>query len=153
MSLANIRHRGFSLLEVLITIFVLAVGFLGLAQLQIRSFHANQNAIYRSQAALFAEGMFDRMRANKAAAQLGEYEIDSETEATTLSGPNTIRTIDISQWRANLIASLPEGKGEINCDPCGNNSIYDVEVRWKKFEQHNLITTDSYNSIHVYGAL
>jgi len=153
MCLATIANKGFSLLEVLITLFILAVGLLGVSQLQIKAFHANQNAYFRSQASFVADGMFERMRANKVVAQRGEYQIDSETAAAALSDPDSIRTVDITQWKENITAILPEGKGEISCEPCDLNPIYDVEVRWKKFEQHSLISTGSYNRLHVFGAL
>ena len=153
MSVAKLNSKGFSLLEVLIALFVLAIGLLGLAQLQISSFHINQNAYYRSQATLFADGMFERMRANQTIAKTGAYQIASETDTTTLNDPHSIRTRDIIEWRANIAATLPEGVGEINCTSCGNAPLYDVEIRWKKLEQHILVTDDDYNSIHVYGSL
>jgi type IV pilus assembly protein PilV len=64
------QYSGFTLIEVLVTVVVLAVGLLGLAGLQTASLGNNQNAYYRSQATQLAYDMADRMRANRANARL-----------------------------------------------------------------------------------
>ncbi|KZE33580.1 type IV pilus modification protein PilV [Crenobacter luteus] len=59
------RHAsGFTLLEVLIALFVLGFGLLALAALQIRTYSATRDAEYQSIAALHAEGLAEAMRAN-----------------------------------------------------------------------------------------
>ncbi|WP_411728115.1 type IV pilus modification protein PilV [Methyloglobulus sp.] len=64
------KTAGFTLIEVLITMVVLAVGLLGLAGLQSASLGNNQKAYNRSQATQLAYDMADRMRANRADAGL-----------------------------------------------------------------------------------
>ena len=59
-------NTGFTLIEVLIAMLVLAVGLLGLAGLQATSLKNNQSAYNRSQATQLAYDMADRMRANVA---------------------------------------------------------------------------------------
>jgi len=61
------RARGFYLLEILITVFVLSIGLLGIGNLQLKSKRANFEASQRSIAALFAQDMLVRMRANPSA--------------------------------------------------------------------------------------
>lgn len=59
------KHSGgFTLLEVLIALFVLGFGLLALAALQIRTYSATRDAEYQSIAALHAEGLAEAMRAN-----------------------------------------------------------------------------------------
>ncbi len=57
-------NTGFTLIEVLIAMLVLAVGLLGLAGLQATSLRNNQSAYNRSQATQLAYDLADRMRAN-----------------------------------------------------------------------------------------
>lgn len=58
-------QRGFSLLEVLVTIVVLAFGLLGLAGLQMRSLSTNTDAYQRTQAQAILSDMAERLRANQ----------------------------------------------------------------------------------------
>ena len=57
-------HSGFTLIEVLISMLILAVGLLGLAGLQATGLRNNLSAYNRSQATQLAYDMADRMRAN-----------------------------------------------------------------------------------------
>ncbi len=57
-------QRGFSLLEVLITVLVLAIGLLGLAALQLSSANATQEGYMRAQATALADAVSSRMLAN-----------------------------------------------------------------------------------------
>lgn len=59
-------QAGFSLLEVLITMVILAVGLLGLAGLQTRAINAETESFSRGQAMMLANEMADRMGANLA---------------------------------------------------------------------------------------
>jgi type IV pilus modification protein PilV len=62
------RSAGFTLLEVLVAVLVLAIGLLGLARLQMTVMKSNQSAYLRSQASLLAYDISERMRANRTAA-------------------------------------------------------------------------------------
>jgi len=58
------RESGFTLLEVLIALLVLAIGLLGLAALQTTGLRSNQMATSRTHATQLAYDITDRMRAN-----------------------------------------------------------------------------------------
>lgn len=64
---------GFSLLEVLVAVFVLSIGFLGIAGLHVFGLRSNLDSQFRTQAAFLAQEMADRMRANWGGA-LGRYD-------------------------------------------------------------------------------
>ena len=66
------RQRGFTLLEVLIAVMLLAVGLLGLAGLQAVSLRNNHSAYLRSQATMLTYDIIDSMRTNRSAAQAAE---------------------------------------------------------------------------------
>ncbi len=59
------RQRGFSMIEVLITIAILMVGLLGLAGLQTRVSTAEFEGYQRAQAIVLLQDITDRMSANK----------------------------------------------------------------------------------------
>lgn len=66
-------QRGFSLIEVLVTLFILSVGLLGLAGLQSRMLVTEFETYQRSQAMLLVQDMANRIKANPAAARDGRY--------------------------------------------------------------------------------
>ena len=109
------RSRGFSLIEVLITILIFAVGLLGMAALQAVSMRSNQSANFRTQATALAYMIIDRMHANTDAVMRGEY--FSAMGSRDCSDPpddgSRTSTYDIDQWRQQLACQLPEGQGAI----------------------------------------
>lgn len=62
-SLAPIAITGVGMVEVLITVFVLAVGLLGIASLQFVGTFTNSDALNRTQSVLVAQQMAERLRA------------------------------------------------------------------------------------------
>lgn len=68
------RQHGFTLIEVMITILVLAVGLLGLAGMNARILNGQFEAYQRAQAMLLVADMVSRLRTNPAAARAGAYD-------------------------------------------------------------------------------
>lgn len=73
MTRNSVGQRGFSLIEVLVTLFILSVGLLGLAGLQSRMLVTEFETYQRSQAMLLVQDMANRIKANPAAARSGSY--------------------------------------------------------------------------------
>lgn len=61
---------GFTLLEVLIAVFVLALGIVGGVAMQLAAMRARHQSTLLAQASMLATGMAERMRANRAQMQL-----------------------------------------------------------------------------------
>jgi len=116
------RQRGLSMVEILVAIVVLSIGLLGLAGLQANSLRTSQSALYRSQAATFAEDMAERMRANLGGART--YEIDMSAAAPTGA---SVADRDRAEWLARL-ANLPAGDGAIAIDAV--NRTVTITVQW-----------------------
>lgn len=66
-------QSGFSLIEILVTILILAIGLLGLAGLQTKMLGAEFEAYQRSHALVLAQDMVNRINANRTAARASEY--------------------------------------------------------------------------------
>jgi type IV pilus assembly protein PilV len=140
-STAN-NHHGFTLIEVLIAVVILALGLLGLAGLQSTSLRNNQSAYFRSQATQLAYDISDRVRANS----LGNYDNQAETNSNCLADtctPAQMAGYDLSQWNNQLRNQLPSGEGVVckdrtptdgnsktahNCD--GQGDTYAVKIWW-----------------------
>lgn len=65
------RQSGFSMIEVLVAVLVLALGLLGFALLQTMNLRFTQSANYRTEATNLAYDLLDQMRANRF--QAGQY--------------------------------------------------------------------------------
>ena len=76
ISSTHFRQGGFTLIEVMIAVLILAFGLLGFALLQTMNVRFTNSANQRSQATNLAYEMLDQMRANRLAAvqYAGEYE-------------------------------------------------------------------------------
>lgn len=57
-------QRGVSMIEVLVTLFILSVGLLGVASMQFISSFSNKQALARTQAIMIAQQMSERLRAS-----------------------------------------------------------------------------------------
>lgn len=123
------RAGGFSLIEVLIAITILAVGLLGVAALQTTSLRVNQSANFRSQATALAATMLDAMRANRAAVLRGEYYAAFVDVACTAPAalPSAPAKRDLALWRQQIACALPDGKGAVRFP--GDNKVI-VAIRW-----------------------
>ena len=65
MQVIRNKNMGFTLIEVLVSVVILAIGLLGIAALQAASIRNTQNANIRSQAVFLAENLAARMRSNR----------------------------------------------------------------------------------------
>ncbi|PTN38085.1 type IV pilus modification protein PilV [Desulfonatronum sp. SC1] len=118
--------RGFSLLEVLVGLLILAIGLLGLAALQVRSLQHNNDAYFRSQATLMSYDIIDRMRANRPNAS--QYVIDFG-EGPAVNLPDTVKT-DLEQWKDALATVFPGSGGDGAIEM--NDLVVTVRIAWKE---------------------
>lgn len=128
-SISRRRQIGSSLLEVLIAVFVLAIGMLGIAAMQAVTLKNTGSSAERSNAVIQSYAMLDMMRANRDAARGGSYnqgwlcaaaEIDPDTGNARIGG-------DVNRWISQLQQSMgPSACGRISCGA----SRCEVGVRW-----------------------
>ena len=159
MPLNKANQRGFSLLEVLIAVVVVSVGFLATARMQIEGLRSSQNAYFLSQATFMMRDMADRMRANPEGISNGDYRgIETSTTTTwpacmtsqTECSATDIATADLASWSRYLhvapnsvgfIPTLPSSdsipaKGTVSFDIGDvddiNDDTYTISVFWSE---------------------
>lgn len=112
-------QRGFTLIEVLVTIVLVSVGLLGFAGMLNKSIVANRQAFMRSQASIFAHDVAERMRLNRQAAVTGAYNL---TLGSTPAGSG-VAGADMVDWNTHLTDSLPASRAGLMVDGNGNVTI------------------------------
>ncbi|HEC74695.1 MAG TPA: type IV pilus modification protein PilV [Methylophaga aminisulfidivorans] len=150
------KQTGFTLLEVMVAVFVLAIGLLGMAHLQVTTLKSNQSADLKTQASILASDILERMRSNSQAAFNQNYDITMNT--ATPGGNGTLHITDIIQWRNELNAQLPAGNGSINCPAFVINQEFmcTITVQWSDIQlgDANVDYNDySTSSMVIEGAL
>jgi type IV pilus assembly protein PilV len=105
---------GFTLLEVLITLIVLAIGMLGLANLQSKIHVTEMESYQRAHAVLLLQDMVDRINTNRAdaAAYVSADALGNETDEDC-TAPATLMARDRCQWSDALLGAS-EKKGTAN---------------------------------------
>ena len=121
----SVRHGrkalGFTLLEVLVALLVLAFGFLAVAGIQLRALKTNFSSAQKSQATMLSYLILDAMRANRDQALAGAYNIP--TTCTVPTG-STLVLADQSYWLQKAKAALGASTcAAITCDTAGNCTV------------------------------
>lgn len=114
---------GIGLIEVLITVLVLAIGLLGLAALQQASIRNNQSAMERSMGVVQSYSIIEAIRADPDSAKSGRFNI---TLDGTISG-STFPANTLTVWRRELKKNLgPDASGSVDC----NATNCSVIIQW-----------------------
>lgn len=143
MGRKRFRHQGYSMIEVLVSIFIVSLGILALSGLMVRASTLGKTAEFRSVASLLAADIADRMRANPDGST--SYALAPSALATAAPGAasklcNTapgcsateMAAQDLADWQAALFAALPSGTGAITVNANdGSNFTADVWVMWR----------------------
>lgn len=117
------KQSGAGLIEVLVTVLILATSLLAMGALQNRSLQFNHSAYLRSQANVLAYDLLDRMRINRES--LDGYDgYDFGDDAPV---GNSLAATDMQEWLNRLERTLPGGEGAIDCDA---NQQCTISVRW-----------------------
>lgn len=119
------HQRGVTLIEVLVAVLITATGVLGAAALQLNAVKFNQTANIRSAAVFLANDMTDRLRANRARALNGQYDLAMDAEAPE---GQQIHQLDQQEWLSELALRLPGGDGAVASD----GSTFTITVQWNE---------------------
>ncbi len=138
--------HGFSLVEVLVAMLVVAMGILALAGLLQASVRYSKMSELRSTATLLANDIADRLRANPIGAKLGAdgYDLTAKAFPTALAAthagctraapcdPAELARADLTAWTARLRATLPKGSAwvQFHAGKAPAPDFVDVWVAW-----------------------
>lgn len=137
------KASGFTMIEVMVSLLVLAIGVLGVATLQLSTYRQLQSSNNFAIAALLSGDMADRMLANSAQALAGNYNHTAAPSSPPVCTTSACTTpahraeYDIAQWQDRVTgtadfwggAGLPSASGEIAA-VAGTTDEFEIIVRW-----------------------
>jgi type IV pilus assembly protein PilV len=116
---------GFSMVEVLVAVFVLSLGLLGYAATLAATVRASHTAHQRTQATALAYEAFDMIRANR----FNYRQYITDFTQTTPTASTTLGSQDLAAWKQRLAAALPNGQARIQVDVTGAGATQQMLVR------------------------
>jgi type IV pilus assembly protein PilV len=159
LSRSSTHTRGFTLVEVLVSLVILSIGLLGIAKLMLFSSHSNDSAYLRSQATGLAYQMLDNMRANTAQASVVNGPYTTTLAAGAVSPGFTcvaaapcanLALYDVYQWKLRLnansgvlpplpLGALPNGQGSVATALVAGQTTITIIVQWNDSVAQNTL--------------
>lgn len=131
------KQSGSSLIEVLVALFVLAIGLLGILAMQVKSMQFNQSADTYAKAVNIANDIAERIRINPknvAAYLASELPDDPPTNCQTTSvsaaacSTGDLVNWDLYHWNVSIKRNLPAGEGSITEKTVGTDQYLQIIV-------------------------
>ena len=107
--------KGMGMIEVLVSVLILAVGLLGIAAMQSLALRGGQGSLESSQAVMQANSIIEAMRANPT----GNYNIGKTCSAASIAGADA-RANDQVAWLNAMKSTIGSGVGDTTT--CGEIS-------------------------------
>jgi len=128
-------QAGFTLLEILVSLLLIAIGVVGTAGLQALALKMNQGGQLRSQAVVLGIDLIERIEANNIAAIAGgyaptTYPTSYTTDCTAaFCSPADLATYDLVEFRQRVLAQLPNASITVSMSGTGPVT-YSVRIDW-----------------------
>jgi type IV pilus assembly protein PilV len=135
------KSKGVSLIEVMISVLILAIGLLGIAAMQATALRNNQSSVERTQATIHAYSILDSMRTNVVQARAKAY--DQALTCTVPTGGSLAKN-DLRQWMQSL-------QSQLRTDACGSvacvASVCTIKIQWNDSRGIGGIETQTFTTV------
>ncbi|WP_052692212.1 type IV pilus modification protein PilV [Teredinibacter purpureus] len=134
------RQNGAAMMEMVVSLFVLAIGLMGTLSMQINGVNSNQRAHFVTDANVLATDMVDRIMAYNSGDITednddynGIYSADigtADASGCIATGCNAAaqKSLDAWEWSQAIKARLPSGTGEV----IHASGVYTVVLKWSQ---------------------
>ncbi|MBC8119109.1 MAG: type IV pilus modification protein PilV [Burkholderiaceae bacterium] len=134
------------MVEILVTLTIVAFGLLGLLGLQARALTFQKDSFNRKSAAEMVAQLAERMRANHLGFVSGNYDFNFSAATADPAVINECATItactwvevatrDLNQWTAELRRRMPLSAAYINFNPAVDARMVEVALAWPEPQQ------------------
>jgi type IV pilus assembly protein PilV len=129
------RSAGFTMLEVLVTLLIVASALLGTAGLQAYAIKTSHDSAIRSQAILVGQDLYERIEANNRGAIAGSYAVSPLPTSFTKDCsaeyciPSELATYDLVLFNSLMQTRLPGSSATVTFAGAGP-FVYTVEINW-----------------------
>ena len=113
------RNRGFSMIEVLVALLILAIGLLGVASVQSLALKQTGQANVRAIATMDAQALLERLRAN--ASDASDF-----TKAESGAGQCSGCSAELTAWHDQVTADIPSATTTVTV----NGGVAVVTIKW-----------------------
>lgn len=162
------QQHGIGMIEVLITLFILAIGLLGVASLQFVGSFSNKDALARTQAVMVAQQMSERLRASMVTSQISDgfvvsneyfngdnYNFTGSTctgnpyQCNCLSIPTSVPNCQVNDCNANQVARFDAYQMSCAVVESNPNAIIELECDDNSLGDSDACTAGSVHTIRV----
>jgi len=136
----RVSQNGFSMIEILISLVIIAIAMLGAAGLQLNVMRLNSGSQSRTQAIFLAADMAERLETNKVGAVAGSYNMPApwtnvssvaNTDCTlTTCDPPSLAAWDLSTWGQSIALLLPNACWGVTTATVANPITYTIHIGW-----------------------
>lgn len=168
----NKNQHGTSLIEILVAVFVVSIGLLGVARMEVLSKQSGYEAMQRTTASMLAHDMMEKIRANPSSLVTYTNLVIGDGSVTTpatdcasvnCDTPVEIAGYDIWQWE-QLLMGATEKSGGTNTGglamprgcisgPAGGPGAYTISIAWRgNTPLPNPTTSTCGEGLNLYGA-
>ncbi|XOV78883.1 MAG: type IV pilus modification protein PilV [Aestuariibacter sp.] len=118
------KQSGVGMIELLVTVFVLSIGILGVASLQFVGTMSNSDALNRSQAAMIAQQLSERLRANSSMSSSGTGLVvdNGYFNDDIYNFENLSCEIDVSKYQCHCL-TVPSSIPDCNSVECSEDEF------------------------------
>jgi type IV pilus assembly protein PilV len=153
-------QRGFSLIEAMVAIVVMALGILGILGVQLRTLTDTQTGVRRAQAIRLIEDLSERTKSNpdaigNASAYVSNWgaTLSTPKDCSIASGfpatsctPAELAAYDKDRWLRSVRAALPLGDAAIFVSSSDTREL-GVMIAWRANERGDSATDSAYTAV------
>ena len=157
-------QRGIAMIEVLVSMLIIAMWLLASAGMQVGMFKLQKSADYRLKAIALATELGERMEANGVEAQAGSYALAAGATVTAPSdcaqvacSKADLAKYDLKQWSDRVSSALIVDTVTVTLDTTAAQKTYSISISWKEprgrqtYSATGATETATYTTIKVLG--
>ncbi|MBO6850514.1 MAG: type IV pilus modification protein PilV [Marinobacter sp.] len=119
--LVSLRSAGFTMIEVLVALIILAIGLLGVAGMQALSLKQTSNSNIRSLVTMHAYDLSERMRSESS-----DVTVFEKALSATCADCNS----DLEAWHDLLVSDVPTATSAVDVTTTANSTFAEITVNW-----------------------